>query len=152
MDANYSDYFVQRQCALQWQGVLAALSQELSGQLGVAELRDLMRGTGARFASTHPVPACDSVADMQAAMCTIWRQLDWGWVELTEHDAALAIMHHCSPLHSALGEVATPWWPAFLEGVYQEWFAQLGAGELLRVTQSSEADAFGTVSMQLAQP
>jgi len=151
MDRSTADYLIKRQCASQWQEFLRVMSAELADQLPQDALRLLFYRTGTRFAAENPIIAAESVSDMQASMNWAWSPLDWGTVVLEEVENALSITHHCSPLVAAFGVAAQAWTPAFLEGVYQQWFTQLGSSEVLRVKQATEPDEFGTIQYKLAK-
>lgn len=151
MDRSTADYLAQRQCVRQWQDFLGALGAELADQLPLESLRLLFYRTGTRFATQHLLDPAESVGDMQTGMNAVWADMDWGVTTLEEVDAALVIMHRCSPLIAGFGAGMQSWTPAFLEGVYQQWFAQLGSSEILRVKQTSEPDVFGTIEYRLAK-
>ncbi len=151
MDRSTADYLTQHQCARQWKGFLNVLGAEISEQLPQDALRLLFYRMGTRYASQHPLTPTDSVVQMQADMAAIWDAADWGTVTLVEVDAALVITHYCSPLIAAFGPAMQTSAPAFLEGVYQQWFTQLGSSEILRVKQVSDADEFGSIEYRLAR-
>lgn len=151
MDRSAVDYLVERQCSTQWKDFLGALAVELSSQLDENSLCTLMRGVGVKFASQHPLPPCETVIDMQHAMSSVWDRMRWGRTVIAEQDTALQIVHLASPLHAAFGDAAALWASAFLEGVYQQWFVQLGASDLLHVKQIAPIDEFGSIEMSLAQ-
>lgn len=148
------DYRIQRQSSRQWRSLLSAMAQECTTQTEVIEPRELMSRIGVRFATQTSLPECENLEQLSAAMCEVWREMDWGWVELEEHDRILRIVHHnanhgCLRL-GAFGDATDAWSPAFLEGVYQKWLANLGAGDTLRVTQVGEPDEFGSIEYQLS--
>lgn len=120
------DYLLERQISPQWRGMLHALASEFEAQLGHDELRQLMHRVGSRFAHAHPLPACESTADLAQTLNRHWQHIDWGYVELVDEPGALRIVHYCAPL-PAFGDAALGWTPAFLEGVYQTWLNALGA-------------------------
>lgn len=151
MEQAIYDYVSGAQANRQWKHFLAALAAEFSEQLPDLDLRAMMQRIGVRFATQLPLPRCDTVPQMQDAMSQLWASCDWGWVELHESADHLAIRHYCSPLRAAFGEQHLRWTPAFLEGVYQQWFQSMGSGSTLRVQQSTQADAFGCVEFRLAQ-
>ena len=148
MEPAIVEYFAEMQCSRQWKGFLRALSEEFSQQLPEADLQALMRRLGARFAQASPLPDCNTLDELQIAMGRIWVGQDWGWVKLEELHGALRISHFCAPLFTALGPASAAWSPAFLEGVYQEWFRQSQAGTL-QVRQVSGPDATGSVELRL---
>lgn len=154
MDATSSviSYLSGRQVAAQWKIFLLSTSQELAEKFSAAELRTFMRRVGGRFGRELPVPACTTLDDIQLAMSQIWTRLDWGWVEITDQTDHLRLQHYCAPLEAALGREALAWTPSFLEGVYQQWFEQLGAGDRLRVSQVSDFDGIGGIGLRLGSP
>jgi hypothetical protein len=148
------DYRIQRQCSRQWRSLLAALAQECTTQTEPIEPRELMRRIGMRFATQTPLAPCENLEQLQHAMCEVWKDMDWGRVDLEEHDRVLRIVHHDSNHGSlgsgAFGDATATWAPACLEGVYQKWLATLGAGDALRVVQIGEPDEFGSIEYQLS--
>ena len=143
------EYLLARQSSRQWNGFLSALSAELSSHLGVDECRALMHRAGLRFASQTPLPACETVQEMQHAMSEVWLGMEWGWVSLHETPQYLSIQHFCTPLQAAFGAEHAGGMAAFLEGVYQHWFHSLGSGPALVVRQATEPDRYGFVEYRL---
>ncbi|NPT37519.1 cellulose biosynthesis protein BcsD [Paraburkholderia xenovorans] len=129
------DYLLERQISPQWRGMLTALASEFEAQIGRDELRQLMHRVGSRFAAAHPLPACESTAELARTLNLYWHDMDWGYVELADEAESLRIVHYCAPLQ-AFGGTALAWTPAFLEGVYQTWLSALGA-QGLSVAQTS---------------
>jgi hypothetical protein len=127
--ATLLDYYTRHQPSAQWSGFLTALAEEFETQLDTAQLRILMARIGARFAARYPSGECATLDDLAAFLNAIWSQLDWGVVRLAERDDYLSIEHSCAPL-AAFGERGSPWASAFLEGAYQHWLHELGAGSL----------------------
>jgi hypothetical protein len=122
------DYLLQRQISPQWRGLLTALAEEFAA---------------------HPLPPCDSTADLADALNARWQEADWGYVELVDEADYLRIAHCCAPLQ-AFGSAALAWTPAFLEGVYQTWLRALGA-DGLSVAQASEFDEYATIEFRLGR-
>jgi len=151
VDPTILEYLGSRLASRQWTGFLGALAQEFSDQLPETELRALMRRVGTRFARQSALSGCESLDDVQFAMSKIWMAQDWGWVTVEEQSDSLRISHHCSPLPATFGPQASVWMAAFLEGAYQQWFDQLGAGQNLGVSQASEPDAVGCVEFRLGR-
>ena len=143
------DYLLQRQISPQWRGLLTALAEEFEAQIGQGELRQLMYRVGCRYAAAHPLPPCDSTADLADALNARWQEADWGYVELVDEADYLRIAHCCAPLQ-AFGSAALAWTPAFLEGVYQTWLRALGA-DGLSVAQASEFDEYSTIEFRLGR-
>lgn len=107
-------------------------------------LRNVMRRAGERFARWYALTNAGTVADLQAAMNSIWDTLDWGWVEIREAEERLVLTHFYAPLRAAFGEYES-WSGAFLEGVYECWMRQQGADPQLRVTSAGASDAASSV-------
>jgi hypothetical protein len=128
--ATLLDYYTKHQASMQWRGFLTALAEEFETQLGTAQLRQLMARIGVKFAGSHPPGDCATLDQLTSFLNTTWSSLDWGFVNLVERDEYLAIQHYCAPL-AAFGAAADAWTPAFLEGAYQHWLQQLGAGALV---------------------
>ena len=142
------EYFAELQCSRQWKGFLRVLAEEFSQQLSEADLQALMRRLGARLAQANPLPACQTLDELQLAMGRVWVSQDWGWVALAEMQGSLRISHFCAPLFNALGPASSGWAPAFLEGVYQTWFEQSHAAGLL-VRHVTGPDAAGSIELRL---
>ncbi|WP_250500784.1 cellulose biosynthesis protein BcsD [Caballeronia sp. GAWG1-5s-s] len=143
------DYLLDSQISRQWRGMLAALADEFDAQIGHGELRELMHRVGSRFAKAHALPPCDSTSALADALNALWRDTDWGFVELSDERDHLSIVHYCAPL-PAFGESALAWTPAFLEGAYQQWLAGLGA-QGLAVRQASEFGGDAAIEFRLAR-
>jgi hypothetical protein len=140
--ATLLDYYTRHQPSTQWRGFLTALAEEFETQLDTSQLRVLMARIGARFAANYPAGECATLDDLASFLNRIWSELDWGFVRLAEQDEFLSIEHCCAPL-AAFGERAAPWTAAFLEGAYQHWLHELGAGSLaLQQYESSSAHAY----------
>jgi len=107
-----------------------------------------MRRLGSRLAHANPLPACQTLDELQLAMGRVWVSQDWGWVALAEVNGGLRISHFCAPLFNALGPSSTAWAPAFLEGVYQAWFEQSHAAGLV-VRRVTGPDAAGSIELRL---
>lgn len=148
--SEITQHLVQQQCAVQWRGFFQALAAEFAAALPPEDLRALMFRVGARFAAEHPLPACATLDELQRGMTAVWERIDWGWVRLTQEASQLDIRHSLSPVSAAFGPSHAPWSGGFLEGVYQGWFEQAGAGQL-KVVQVAPADAWGCVHLQLAR-
>jgi hypothetical protein len=146
--ATLLDYYTRHQASAQWRGFLTALAEEFETQLGTAQLRQLMARIGVKFAGSHPPGTCATLDELAAFFNTTWSSLDWGFVNLVERDEYLSIQHHCAPL-AAFGAAADAWTPAFLEGAYQHWLGELGAGAL--VLRQVETGDHRTLEFRLAK-
>lgn len=151
VDQTIVDYLIDSRCSRQWKTFLGVMADEFSSQLPPDDLRALMQRIGGRFADAVPLAPCATLDDLQLAMGKVWVGMDWGWVTIEEEPGALAIRHNCAPLNAAFGHQASGWTPAFLEGVYQRWFAQVGSGGELVVSQASDIDALGCIDFRLSR-
>lgn len=145
-----AQHLASQQCAVQWRGFLQALTEEFAASLSPQDLHALMFRVGVRFAAQHPLAPSATLDDLQHSMSAVWERIDWGFVRLTQEAALLNIQHSLSPVSAAFGPQHVPWSGGFLEGVYQSWFEQAGAGAL-RVVQVDAADAWGCVQFQLVR-
>ncbi len=132
------DHYRSRSCALQWQGFIRSLCEELEHGLEDADRAHLMARLGERFAGSNPLPAVPTLDALQEAANALWARIDWGWAVLEEHEDHVRIRHTGSPL-AAAGGAGRPWLAAFLEGVYRGWFRAAGTAPVLDV-QCTEAD------------
>jgi hypothetical protein len=148
------DYRIQRQSARQWRSLLAATAQGLFTQSEIKNPRALMHGIGVQFGTQTALLPCETLSDLQSAMCSVWQDMDWGRVELEENSGTLRITHHSSTngnlRDDAFGNETPLWVTSFLEGTYQKWLAAMGANDSLRVRQMSETDEFGSTEYQLS--
>lgn len=146
-------YFAQNQCSGQWRNFLRAMSGLLSEQMSESELRAFMRALGARMAADFNLPDCKTLQELQDATNGIWKQIDWGWVEIFEETQYIVVQHRCSPIIEGLGEEASAWAPALLEGAYGYWFQRLGAGDDLVLRQTKgQIESTGGFEYRLGQP
>lgn len=129
-----------RSCSWQWRGFLEAMSQEFSAELPAHELVILMDRIGRRFARTRRLPDCAALQDVEAEVNRRWSAEQWGECRMIEHSAHVEILHAGSPLNIALPDA--DWSDGFLQGVYSEWFQQLGmlAGLVVEVGRAESAD------------
>lgn len=132
-------YFARQQCSGQWRTFLTAFAVEFGQQIPVAELRVLMARLGTSMAQNMRLPAGNTVEELEAAINTIWQEMNWGWVKLTEKADGLFIEHHLAPLQAAFGEPALSWSPAILEGIYAHWFSVISANPSLQLVQAEMA-------------
>ncbi len=136
MDKKLEIYLHMQRRTVQWNFFLQAFAQELPQRMSQEEIRTLMHDTGRRTGEMLILPLCDSIEEIEQAANQHWAQLGWGYVYLEERSDYLAIEHRYAPLEEVFGEGAVNWAGAFLEGVYQQWFAQMGASSSLLVKQA----------------
>ncbi|KAF1050051.1 cellulose biosynthesis protein BcsD [Xylophilus sp.] len=149
-DTAVTDYLAERQCARQWRGFLRALAAEFAEALPAADLRALLRRVGARFAVEAPLPALQTLDELQDAFSRVWLAQDWGWVALAQQADHVAIRHEATPLVAAFGPGSEAWAGGFLEGAYQHWFDRQGAPGL-QVRQAGAPDRWGGFAFRLGR-
>ncbi len=133
-------YFIQRGCDPQWQDFLYAMSEELSEQLSLPELRGFFYAVGARMAAAAPVAAGSSLAELELAFNDWLAQRDWGFVRIHDRQSALELTHACAPLRAAFGERGMAAAGAIIEGLYSTWLTQVGVDDKLALRQIGEAE------------
>ncbi len=151
MEQAILKHLSEQQSSRQWKTFLTLLADELSEQLAPRNLHGIMRRTGARFAQQHHLPAAQTIGEIQDAMNGVWRELNWGWLEIAEAGDSLLLKHFCSPLRANFGDKHQEWTPAFLEGVYEQWLRQSGADDQLRVSRSNAPDNWGTIEYRFGK-
>lgn len=132
------DYYRSRSCALQWQGFIQALCEELEHGLDANDRARLLARLGERFSAAQALPEAATLEALQDAANAVWSRLDWGHAQFHEHEDHVRIRHVGSPL-AAAGGPQRPWLAAFLEGVYRGWFRAAGTAPSLDV-MCMEAD------------
>jgi hypothetical protein len=105
---------------------------------------------GHAFAVAHPLPSCQTLSDLQAAMNHIWSGMQWGQVQLSDEGVHLSAKHTACPLAHALAiepEVAA----LFLQAAYIEWLGKAGAPPNLALQLTSASSNGLVLSFQLAE-
>lgn len=143
------EHLLERQVSPQWRGFLEALAGEFTDQLDRDELRQLMERVGLRFAAAHPLGPCESTDDLTNALNARWRDMQWGYAELSDEHEFLRIVHYAAPLR-ALGNDHLAWSSAFLQGAYQGWFDSVGAAGL-RVAQDIAPTDDSRIELRVAR-
>jgi hypothetical protein len=122
-------YLFARQLPARWDGVLAALAEELSAQMAATEIRAFFVVLGRRWAKTLPLAASATVAELEQSINAALAECGWGFVQVRDEGTALDFSHACSPLVATFGEAATPWTVGLLEGLYEEWLRASGSSQ-----------------------
>ncbi|MEI2414850.1 cellulose biosynthesis protein BcsD [Orrella sp. JC864] len=151
MDQAILTYLSEQQSSRQWKAFLTLFATELAEQLAPKNLHGIMRRTGMRFAQQRPLPPAQTVAEIEQAMNTVWRDTGWGWLRIEEAEDSLVLRHFCAPLRANFGEEHQAWTPAFLEGAYEHWLRQSGADEHLRVRQAGAPDGLGSIEYRFGK-
>lgn len=132
-DPRHTAYLDSQRRAAQWPFFLRAMASALQANLEVDELRQAMRAAGMQIAQELALPDCETLADIESAANRHWSQMGWGYAALSEQPDCLRISHVYAPFVEAFGAEPPDWLNSFLEGVYQQWFLLLGAGNALLV-------------------
>lgn len=136
MQSKLISYLESQRRDAQWGFLLRSLVRETSAALGPEQARGLMAKAGMRAGLEIELPECDSLEHMEAAANLYWQRLGWGVVSFLERSDCLEIIHEGIPDDELMPKEGLA---DFLEGVYQQWFASLGAGERLQVRQCESA-------------
>lgn len=129
-ESDLERYFRAQMVSPQWARVLRALAGVLGEQAGDDELRGLLHAVGARLAADAAATCAartETLADLQDCANAYWLEQRWGWVELTERQGWIDVVHHAAPLAEAFGPEALGWSCGLLEGFYETLFRALGA-------------------------
>lgn len=78
-----------RSCALQWRAFMEGLSRALPEVAGDDMAFRILTAVGASIAKEQPVPVCNSLADLRAALNASLGALDWGQLDVYETGKAL---------------------------------------------------------------
>ncbi len=144
-------YFMSRPVEVRWAGLLSALAEELSAQMPAAEIRAFFAVLGRRWARTMPLPAGGGLKEMEQSMNASLSACGWGWVRVRDLGNAVEFQHSCAPLRTAFGAAAMEWAPGLIEGLYEEWLREQGAGRGLTLKQVGTAEgAVDTLRLRLA--
>ena len=129
------DYFLSRPTDVRWAGFLKVLAEELSAQMPADEIRSFFAVLGRRWAQKMPLPKGGGLKELERALNATLESCQWGWVRVRELENCVEFQHSCAPLRSAFGAEALRWAPGLLEGLYEEWLRDLGAGKALVLRQ-----------------
>ena len=111
-----------RSCTPQWRVFMDALAGTLARQLGDDQALQVLAGIGAAIAKEHPIPPCQSLSDLKAAMNSGLQVLDWGQVAIYEAERALEFVVVGYPFFD--GVEAQTAFAAVLEAVLEGWLTQ----------------------------
>lgn len=145
MQSKLISYLESQRRDSQWGVFLKAVLDEMTSAVGPDDARRLLVKAGSRAASDLPLPACDSLQQLESAANRHWGKLGMGVATFEERPDSLEISHQLAPSHAVNSEGLG----AFLEGVYQQWFLAVGAGTQLQVREYKSAEK-GTFLFRLA--
>lgn len=124
-------YFARRGVAPQWRAFLRAMMETLEGHLDHGGREGLLRMVGTRMAALMPLPACATLAELEARMNEALAAADWGYVQLSldvNHRTVL-LRHVAAPLVGTHADLAGSWVGSVLEGLYGAWFSHQPGAE-----------------------
>jgi hypothetical protein len=108
-----------------WRIFMEALGTSLSQVAGDEQALRILASVGATIAREQPVPVCNSLTDLKAAMNAGLQVLDWGQVDLYEAEKALEFVVVGYPCFD--GVEAQTAFAAILEALLEGWLAQQAA-------------------------
>jgi hypothetical protein len=129
-ETNTLSYLARRGVSGQWRGFIRALVETLDGNLDAASRDSLLRAVGARLAALSPLPACSSLAELEARMNDVLAQIDWGFTEISfdPNERSLVLTHAAPPAIATAADPSGGWIAAVLEGMFGAWLgSQPGA-------------------------
>lgn len=145
------DYFLGRPVEPRWAGFLTVLAEELAAQMPATELRSFFGVLGRRWAQKYPLPASGDLKQLEASINSAFSACEWGWVYVRDLGNCIEFLHSCAPLRTAFGANALEWTPGFLEGLYEQWLQDHGAGKGLVLKQAGRVQGpADTLRLRLA--
>ena len=124
-DAAAMAWAARRGVPPQWRGFLAALLDTLDGGLEPKARDKLLQAVGARLAESTPLPACATLAELEARANEALATMDWGYVAyfLDAGARTLTVRHAAMPLVTTRRDVQGQWIVPVLEGLHASWLA-----------------------------
>jgi hypothetical protein len=135
-DPNTLTYFARRGVAAQWRTFLRAMVETLEGCLDAAGCEGVMRSVGTRMAALMPLPACATLAELEARINDMLAPMDWGYVQMSLDLAnrAVVLRHVAAPQVGTHADLNGTWIGPVLEGLYAGWLgSQPGAEPMVPV-------------------
>ncbi|WP_424814606.1 cellulose biosynthesis protein BcsD [Roseococcus sp. YIM B11640] len=129
-DPNTLTYIARKSVPSQWRTFLRALMETLESHLDGSGREGMMRLVGARMAALMPLPACATMAELEARINDALAAADWGYVQMSLDmgNRAMVLRHVAAPLVGTHSDVAGNWVGSVLEGLYGGWLgSQPGA-------------------------
>ena len=144
-------YLMSRPADGQWGGFLGVLAEELSAQMPASETKAFLAVLGRRWARRLPLATASDLKQLEKNINTALSYCNWGWVQVVDLNNCVEFRHSCAPLRKAFGDEAMVWASGLLEGLYEEWLREQGAGRGLVLRQVGRAEgAADTLSFRLA--
>ncbi len=128
-NASYElDYYRQRQFKAGWQDLVEVVFSGIMASADDADGRDFLRLMGANLAKRLPMPAAETVGELEDGLNAMLRHFDWGWVQVAATGEQLLLTHYAYP-HCAEPHSEATWASSFasvLEGAYDTWLLAQG--------------------------
>ena len=121
-----------------WFDLLALMVDGMVRNVGEMESQPFLRQMGASLAGQFPLPASETLGELEANINAQLMAFGWGCVEINADEQALTLRHQGLPV-SRVAEQQHRWSLAFcaiLEGLYASWMQ--GQGGKAHVTVSRE--------------
>lgn len=146
---NQLDYFRIQQIPAFCRDLLRALGDEFASQSDADTLRLICRGIGGRMAAANPLQAAATLDGLAEQINVYLFSRHWGWVSLAEAEDHLKIIHAAAPLREMFGVASLPWSIGLLEGLYEQWLRDAGAGDKLKLYCHGEDGESGDLEFRL---
>ena len=131
IDLNTLAYLARRGVASQWRVFLRATMETLEGQLDHDAREGLLRMVGARMAALMPIPACDSLSELEARINETLAIAEWGYVQLSldVNNRTVLLRHVAAPMIGTHADLTGGWVGSVLEGLYGSWLSHQPGAE-----------------------
>lgn len=129
-EQNALTYIARRGVAAQWRTFLRAMMETLEGHLDNPGREGMMRLVGGRMAALMPLPACATLAELEARINDALASVDWGYVQMSldMNNRAMVLRHVAAPMVGTHADLNGTWIGSVLEGLYAGWLgSQPGA-------------------------
>ncbi|HDG7753505.1 cellulose biosynthesis protein BcsD [Klebsiella quasipneumoniae] len=121
-------WFQQQQTPAGWFELLIIMVEGMLNNAGELESQPFLRQMGASLAETHPLPASETVGELEANINRLLTHFHWGVVTIDVGEDGLRLRHQALPVsRDDAGRVR--WCNAFcaiLEGLYSRWLQSQG--------------------------
>ncbi|AFJ45641.1 cellulose biosynthesis protein BcsD [Shimwellia blattae] len=131
-------YYQQQQTPEGWFDLLTIMVDGMIGNVGEQECQPFLQDMGCQLAARYPLPACETVGDLEDAINRLLAHFNWGTIEIDLAGQAMLLRHRGLPVARAQQDSHEQhrWCNAFsviLEGMYGAWLATLRAAPHLRL-------------------
>ncbi|WP_297196941.1 cellulose biosynthesis protein BcsD [uncultured Pluralibacter sp.] len=130
-------WFQQQQSAAGWFDLLTVMVDGMVRNAGEAESAPFLRQMGESLAQEWPLPASETVGELEANINHFLTLFKWGVVTFSPTESGIELRHQAIPV-SRDPERQMRWCNAFcaiLEGMYSRWLLTQGGDVRLAVTR-----------------